>query len=214
MRPGRSARARKILKHLLARDAGVGVDAGRRNGRRRFGRAAVPHIDIRINAAGRIGDDARAREGLGDQRRHMRIHRPGQILGAGGAELAAGHEHDVRKFRQRLDLGAVEQIGLDAFDAPARQLLAQALLAETRNADDALSRGRALGEPRQRRSDLSANSQNDEIARNSFRSRRRGPPTARSSPLRDGRRRENDRAASLRPELRRSFALLDAAAGQ
>ena len=78
------------------------------------------HVDIRINAAGRKGDDARAGEGLGDQRRHMGIHRPGQVLGAGRAELAAGHEHDVRQLRQLLDLRAVEQIGLDAFDAPCR----------------------------------------------------------------------------------------------
>ena len=48
----------------------------------------------------------------------------------------------------------------------ARELLAQALLAETRDADHALAWRRALGEPRQRRSDLAANSQNDEIARN------------------------------------------------
>ena len=111
-------RAREILEHRLARDAGVGVDAGGRDRRRRFGRAAVVHIDVGINAAGRVGDDARAREGLGDQRRHMRVHRPGQILGAGRAELAAGHEHDVRQLRQRLDLGAIQQVGLDAFDAP------------------------------------------------------------------------------------------------
>ena len=80
------------------------------------------HVDVRVNAAGRVGDDARARECLGDQRRHVRVHRPGQVLGAGRAELAAGHEHHVRQFRQRLDLRAVEQVGLDAFDAPAGQL--------------------------------------------------------------------------------------------
>ena len=103
---------------------------------------------------------------LGDQRRHMRIHRPGQVFGSGRAELAAGHEHDVRQLRQRLDLGAVQKIGLDAFDAPAGQLLAQAFFAEARHAHDALARRRALGETRQRRPDLAADAQNDEIARN------------------------------------------------
>ena len=43
-------------------------------------------------------------------------------------------------------------------------LLAQALLAEARNADDALARRRALGEPRQRRADLAADAENDEVA--------------------------------------------------
>ena len=139
--------------------------------------------------------------GLGDQRRDMRVHRPGQVFGAGGAELAAGHEHHVRQLRQRLDLRPVEQVGLDALDAPAGQLLAKALLAETRDADDALVRRRALGESRQRRADLAANAEDDEIAGDLCPSRRRAPPTARSSPLRDDRRRENDRAASLTSDI-------------
>ena len=39
-------------------------------------------------------------------------------------------------------------------------------LAEARHAHDALARRRALGETRQRRPDLAADAQNDEIARN------------------------------------------------
>ena len=80
------------------------------------------HVDVGVHAARRIGDDARARKGLGDQRRDVRVHRPGQVFGAGRAELAAGHEHHVRQLRQLLDLCAVEQVGLDALDAPAGQL--------------------------------------------------------------------------------------------
>ena len=57
----------------------------------------------------------------------MRIHRPGQIFVAGGAELAAGHEHDIGKLGQRLDLLAVEKIGRDALDARGGKRLAQAL---------------------------------------------------------------------------------------
>ena len=175
----RAARAREILEHGLARDAGIGIGAGRRRRRRRFGRAAVVHVDIGVNAAGRIGDDARAREGLGDQRRHVRVHRPGQIFVAGGAELAAGHEHHVGKLRQRVDLLAVEQIGRDAFDAGSGELLAQALLAEAGDADHALARRRALGEAGERRADLAAHAENDDVAGKRFhcgaqRRRRRG----------------------------------------
>ena len=75
---------------------------------------------------------------------------------AGRAELAARHEHDVGKLRQRFDLLALEQVGLEAFDRPAGELLAHALLAETGNADHAFARRRALGEAGERRPDLSA----------------------------------------------------------
>ena len=53
------------------------------------------------------------------------------------------------------------------------------VLAETRDADDALVRRRALGQPRQRRADLAADAEDDEIAWNfrhvgDQRGRRRG----------------------------------------
>ena len=47
----------------------------------------------------------------------------------------------------------------------ARELLAQVRLAEARDADHALAGRRALGEPRQGRSDLAADAQDDEVAR-------------------------------------------------
>ena len=105
-----------------------------------------------------------AGEGLGDQRRHVRVHRPSQVLVAGGAELAAGHEHDVGEFRQRVDLLAVEQVGLDALDAATGKLLPQAFLAEAGNAHDPLAGRGALGELRQRRTDLSAHAKNEDVA--------------------------------------------------
>jgi hypothetical protein len=80
------------------------------------------------------------------------------------AELAAGHEHDVLEPRQRLDLGAVEKIGGDAVDAGGVERLARVRLAEPGDADDALARRRALGEPRQRRPDLAGDAQDDDVA--------------------------------------------------
>src|SRR5262245_7883038 len=175
----RSARARKILEHGLACDAGIGVNAGRRRCRRRLGRAAVMHADKGVHAAGRIGDDARARERFGDQRRHVRVHRPSQVLVPGRAELAARHEHHVGKLRQHVDLLALEQVGLDAFDPVAGELLAHARLAEVGNADHAFARRRALGEAGERRPDLSAYAENEDVAgkllqRGDQRGRRRG----------------------------------------
>ena len=82
-------------------------------------------------------------------------------------------------FGSACDLRPVEKIGLDAFDAPSGQLLAQAFFAEARHAHDALARRCAFGETRERRPDLAADAQNDEIARDSRevggeRRRRRG----------------------------------------
>src|SRR5262249_18784200 len=65
------------------------------------------------------------------------------------------------------------------FDRPAGELLAHALLAEAGNADHALARRRALGEAGERRPDLSAYAENDDVAgkllqRGDQRRRRRG----------------------------------------
>ena len=46
----------------------------------------------------------------------------------------------------------------------AVELLAQALLAEARDADDALARRGALGQLRERRADLAADAENDDVA--------------------------------------------------
>ena len=122
------------------------------------------HVDVRVHAAGGVGDDARAGEGVRDQRRHIGVHRPGQLLPSGGAELASRHEHCVRKLRQRLDLLAVKEVGGDALDPAGDEPLAQSLLAETRDGDDALARRGALGKPGQRRTDLAAGAEDNEVA--------------------------------------------------
>ena len=52
-----AARAGKILEDGLARDAGIRIGPGRRDRRSGLGRAAVQHVDVRVHAACRIGDD-------------------------------------------------------------------------------------------------------------------------------------------------------------
>ena len=68
------------------------------------------------------------------------------------------------RLGQRLHLGAIEQIRLDAFDVPLAELFAQARFAEARDADHALVRRGALRQPRQRRPDLAADAEDDEVA--------------------------------------------------
>ena len=92
---GRAEPRGEMLEHALAADAGVGVVAGRRDGRRLLGRAAALDGHERIDAARREGDDARGREDLGDDGRHMHVHGPGQRRIAGRAELHGRHEDDV-----------------------------------------------------------------------------------------------------------------------
>ena len=191
MRPGVPA---------CARNTGTSARARRRNWRRCRAAAAAGvasvappccDIDVRIHAAGRVRDDARAGERFGDQRRHVRIHRPGQVLVAGRAELAARHEHDVRHFGQRLDLIAVEQVGLDAFDAPAVELFAQALFAEACDADHAPS-GAARLAIRASVGPILPPTPRMMMSPDSFRQvRDKRRRSAWSSPLRDDRRRES-----------------------
>ena len=167
------------MEHLLAGDAGIGVGAGGRCGRRRFGRAAVQDVDIGIHASGRIGHDARARERLSHHRRDIGVHRPGQILITHRAELAPHHKDDISGLRQRLDLLSVKQVGFDAFDAPGRELLAQALFAEAGDTDDPLVRRSAFGQSCQCRTNLASDAEDDEITgqpgelSNDLRTRRR-----------------------------------------
>jgi hypothetical protein len=82
-----------------------------------LGRAAALDRHEGINAAGREGDDARGLEDLGDHRRHLHVHRPGERHVAGRAELAAGHEHHVGRLGQALERAAIEQVGGDRLDA-------------------------------------------------------------------------------------------------
>ncbi len=83
---------------------------------------------------------------------------------AGRAELAAGHEHHVGELRQRLDLLAVEQVGRDAFDAGGGELSRRPGSLKRATPTTRLPRRGALGEPRQRRTDLAADAEDDEVA--------------------------------------------------
>ena len=103
-------------------------------------------------------------KGLRDQRRDVRIHRPGQRQIALGAELAAGHEDDVRSLRQRLDGGFVEQVAIDGLDAARLQPVLDAGIAEAGDADDAAIGHGGLGKARQRRPHLAGDAQDHDVA--------------------------------------------------
>ena len=101
---------------------------------------------------------------LRDQGRDVRIHRPGQRQIALGAELAPGHEHDIRNFRQRLDGGFVEQVAVDGLDAARLQPVLDGGIAEAGDADHAAIRHGGLGKARQRRPHLAGDAQNHDVA--------------------------------------------------
>ena len=104
------------------------------------------------------------RKGLRDQGRDVRIHRPGQRQIALGAELASGHEHDIRNLRQRLDGGFVEQVAVDGLDAARLQPVLYGGIAESGDADHAALRHGGLGKARQRRPHLAGDTQNHDVA--------------------------------------------------
>src|SRR5690606_11877948 len=83
-------------------------------------------------------------------------------------ELHAGHEDDVGQLGQLFDLPAIKQIGLNTFDAPARELFAQSLFTEACDSDHALLRCGTLRETGECWANLSAHSQNDDISWNIF----------------------------------------------
>ena len=153
-----------MLEHALPAQAGVGVFAGRRCGRRFFRRTLVADIHERINAPGRERDDTRILECFGDDCGHMNVHGPGQIEIIRRAELAARHEDDVGDARQARHGFAVEQIGRDGLDAPAFELFGQFGIGKPGNADHAFFGRRALGETRQRWAHLAADAQHHDIA--------------------------------------------------
>ena len=70
-----------------------------------------------VDVAGRERDDAAAAIASAHQRRQIRVHRPGERLVAGRAELPAGHVDDVRRVGQPRDGGFVEQVAADRLDA-------------------------------------------------------------------------------------------------
>ena len=133
---GRGVGLRVIFENPLAPDAGVGVFAGRGE-RRLLGRTATLHRDKRIDATGREGDDARGAESLGDNRRHLDVHRPGQRGIFLRAEFPSGHKDDVPNLRQCCDCGAIQEIAGDGFDPAGIEAFAQTHFVEARDADHA-----------------------------------------------------------------------------
>ena len=135
---------REIFEHALAADAGLRVFAGRIGRHALVGAFAIDGHE-RIDAAGGERDDARGREGLRHQRRHVRVHRPGQRQIALRAELASGHEDDVG------ELAAGGGSRIRPADRNAMVSMPRACshsldagLAEARHADDAACRAGRL----------------------------------------------------------------------
>src|SRR5690606_12097716 len=77
---------------------------------------------------------------------------------------AASHEDDVLGTRERCDLLAVEKVGSDGLDTVGFQVVLQARLGETGNADDAAVRRGALGHAGDGRAHLAGNADNHDVA--------------------------------------------------
>src|SRR6185369_4348969 len=131
---------------------------------RRFARARDADGRQAVDVSGREGDDPRRPIALGDERRHVRVHGPGERRRAARAELVAGGEDHVRRVGQRGDGGAVEQVAGDRFDAVLAEPVAHRAVAEAGDADDAALRRRALGQARQRRPHLAGDAEDEEVA--------------------------------------------------
>ena len=159
----RAVDVREVLEHPLARDAGIRVLARRRQ-RRLFWRAGPVHRHEGVDAGGGEHHEARTREALRHQRRHMRVHRPGQPLAALAAELAAGHEDDVGHLGQGVQGLRRQQVSLQALDALGLQPGLEPRLGKARHADHTLVRRGALGHARQRGAHLAAHAQHQDVA--------------------------------------------------
>ncbi|MCY1374432.1 hypothetical protein D9M69_617720 [compost metagenome] len=101
---------------------------------------------------------------LGHQRRHVRVHGPGQRVVCVGAELAPGHEDHVGARRQRGDGGAVEQVAGDGLDAVRFERFAHAGFAEAGDGDHAATGHGVLREAGQRRAHLAAHAEDHQVA--------------------------------------------------
>ena len=154
----------EMLEHALAAGAGVGIVARRRDRRRLLGGAAAVHGHERIDAPRGEGDDARGREGLGDDGRGVHVHGPGQRRIARGAELHGRHVDEVVELRQRFDAAAVEQIALDRLDTCLIERAADGRVGEARHADDALLGRGPLGHAGERRAHLAGDAENEDVA--------------------------------------------------
>jgi len=156
-----------VLEHPFASEAGLGVFADR-SGRNRLGAAAGFRADQRIDATGGKSDDPGVAEMFRHIARRQRVHRPGQLLGAAGAELAPGHEDDIGNLRKFAHPVAVEQVAGDGFDAPRLELFAFLRAAEARDTDhlavDARQFHGAFGAPPHGDAHLPGDAENHQVA--------------------------------------------------
>ena len=158
---------REVLEHPFAAKTTHRIFA-HRSGRVGLARAALRDAGERIDVAGGEGDDPTVTEGLGDDGRHRDVHRPGQRQRSGRAELAPGHEHDVRASGQRRDRLTIHEIAGYRLDVARLQFFPDRRIGEARDADNAPVWRSAFGEPRQRQPHLAADAENQDIARDRF----------------------------------------------
>ena len=160
-----------MLEDPLPAEAGLRILSDR-GGEYRLGAAAGFRTDQRVDAAGGKRDDPGGCEVLDHIARHEGVHRPGQLLGAVGAELAPRHENHVRNPRQLADLFAVEQVARDGFDAPRFKFFAVGGLAEAGDADHLLLHAREFDRPRRapshRQAHLPGDAENHQVAVEAF----------------------------------------------
>ena len=161
--PRRAVFRRKELEHAFAAQAGLGIFADGA-GHGLFCDVRTVDIDHRIDVAGRKGDNPAVAIGFGNDRRHMHVHRPGQIRAAAAAELAPGHEDDVFGFWQRRDVVGVEQIALDRLDTPGGQLFFHTGFGKAGDANDFFVGCGAFGHAGEGRAHLAADTEHDDIA--------------------------------------------------
>ena len=155
----RAQRPAEMLKYPLAAQAAHRVFADRRGGVG-FQRAAARRRDEPIDVAGRERHDPAARELAANDGGQVRVHRPGERLLAGRAELHPGEVKNVRGVRQSLHRRLVQQIAANGLDAVPLQLRLEAGRGKARHTDDAPPDAgevrRAPGHAREARAHLAA----------------------------------------------------------
>jgi hypothetical protein len=130
------------------------------------GGAAMMDVDIGIRSRSNRRRCASPRTPRHDGG-HVRVHRPDQLLVAGGPELASGHEHHIGEFRSASTCLRSRR-SASTHSIPIPRVFLQALLAEAGNAHDPFAGRGAFSELRERWANLSADAEDDDVARKVF----------------------------------------------
>lgn len=101
---------------------------------------------------------------FGQAGRQQAVHRPGVRRIAGGAELVAGHDDDVGGVGQPVQIGLLQQVGLDRADVLPGELLFQTSIGEPGGGPDLPLRRGALGHPGQSWPHLSSGAKDQDVA--------------------------------------------------